>query len=620
MTEFYVDMRDLRFNLFDFLNVGSMSEHERFADYDAEVMDDVLGMAEAQAKELLAPINQSGDEEGLKLVDGKVITPKGFKEAYKEFAKAGWVGLTHNEPDYGGQGFPFVMGAAVDDLFIGANLSFFFTPGLSSGAARMISAFGTKEQKDAYLEKMLSGAWGGTMALTEPNAGSAVPDLKTTATPTDREGIYKIKGQKIFITSGEHDMTENIVHAVLARIDGDPPGSKGVSLFIVPKLRPKLLPNGKVDIGEPNDVTCVGIEEKLGIHASPTTQLAFGDEDDCEGWLLGGQGNGLRCMFQMMNEARIGVGLQGESMANVAYQQAKRYAAERVQGVAIQNMRDVNAPRVPIIEHPDVRRMLASMKATAEGARALCLYGAFCADQAELAEGKEAQKWEYQAEILTPIIKAWCSDEGFRVAETGVQVLGGYGYVREYGLEQILRDVKIASIYEGTNGIQALDLLGRKVGRKGGVMLMTMLNRINGFLKGNAEGPFAAEVAKLAEARDALAKTAMGFAKRSMKGDVLYGALYAVPFLQMFGDVAVAWLLLEHAQKAHEMFVARAAKLGVDPEGEGFAAKLADDAELAFLHGKCKSAKFFVWNVLPRLHARKATIDSNDTSALEMVF
>ena len=299
MSEFYADMRDIRFNLFDFLDLGGLTKHERYQDFDTEVMSDVLDMAFTQSAEVLYPINESGDRQGVKLVDGKVVMPDGFDKAYKLFSESGWNALSF-PPEHGGQGFPFALHIASQELFTAANVNFMFTPGLTHGSMGLVAEFGSDAQREVYLQNMLDGKWSGTMCLTEPSVGTAVPDLLTTATPVEgKEGFYKIKGQKIFISSGDHELAENIVHMVLGRVAGDPPGHRGISLFIVPKY--KLDAKGKTT-SERNDVTCVGVEEKLGIHGSATCQLNFGDDDGCEGWLIGGQGNGLRCMFKMMNE------------------------------------------------------------------------------------------------------------------------------------------------------------------------------------------------------------------------------------------------------------------------------------------------------------------------------
>jgi alkylation response protein AidB-like acyl-CoA dehydrogenase len=608
LSEYYSDLRDLRFTLFDVLEVGSLSESERFAHADVELFDDVLLAADDQARELLHPLNESGDRKGVRLEKGRVITPEGWTEAYRIFAQMGWHVLI-TEPEIGGQGLPHVLHVAVGELFSAGNMSFGFTPGLTTGVIGLVNSFGPQWMRDFYLPKLVSGEWAGTMCLTEPGAGSAVPDLKSSATAIEgTEDAYKIKGQKIFISSGDHDFTDNIIHAFLARVEDDP----SISLFLVPRQRPEG--DGFVF----NDVTTVGIEEKLGIHASPTCSLSFGDDDDCTGWLIGERGKGLRCMFQMMNGARLEVATQAYGLANLAYQRSVRYAKERVQGVTVQDLRKKDAARVAIIEHPDVRRMLMQMKALAEGARALGLYAGFCADRVEIAvDEKEQKRWHHQLEIITPIAKAWASDESFKVAELGIQVHGGYGYCSEYGMEQILRDTKITSLYEGTNGIQALDLLGRKVARGGGVMMMTMLNEVNRFLNGPAkDGDFAVEITALSKARDGIVKVAMEFAQRSMKGDIQYSALHASPFLQMFGDLLVCWRLLEAAVVASKRYDARLQKIDVDSLDEELGNVLQDDEEARFLHGKIATARFFTHQILPRVHARQMSIESDDRSAL----
>lgn len=616
MAEFYADMRDLRFNLFDVLNIGALSKNPRFADADPATMNDILDAAEQQSREILFPCNADGDKIGVKFSNGKVTMPPGFKEAYKAFSESGWNGLSFR-PEEGGQGFPFSLHIASQELFTAANVNFMFTPGLTHGSVGLVLEFGTEEQKELYAEKMISGEWAGTMCLTEPNAGTAVPDLRSTAKPIEgKPGFYKIKGQKIFISSGDHEMTENIVHMVLARVEGDPADSRGVSLFIVPKF--KIDAKGKI-LGS-NDVTCVGVEEKMGIHGSATCQLSFGDEGECEGWLIGGQGEGLRCMFKMMNEARIAVGLQGVALSNLSYQRAVRYAKERIQGTRLADMRKADPERVAIIEHADVKRMLSYMKAIGEGGRALMLYGAYCLDQAAMAEDEKTRNhWHYQVEILTPIVKAWCSEEGYKACTLGMQVFGGYGYCREYGMEQLVRDVKIATIYEGTTGVQAMDLIGRKISRGGGVMMMAMLNEVNKLVNGPAkEGQFAAELAAIAKSRDALAGAAMGFAQLGAKGDMDFPALHSVRFLEMFGDVLVAWQFMVQAQKAQELLDARLASKGVD--ASGLKALIEDDSEARWLFNKIQTAKFFVHQVLPRVIANAASIKNPDRSALEIAF
>jgi alkylation response protein AidB-like acyl-CoA dehydrogenase len=365
VAEFEANLRDIKFNLFDFLDVKGLTESDAFSDYDEEMFNDILLVSLDQATNLLAPLNASGDEIGLTFENGRVKLPAGWKAAYDTYCASGWNGGTVPIA-MGGQGLPRSVYAGSQEMFISANTSFLFMPGLTAAALDILVGFGTSDQKAKYLEKMMTGEWSGTMCLTESNAGTAVPDLRSVATPiADRDGFYHIKGQKIFISAGDHDLTDNIVHMVLARVGDD----EGVSLFLVPRMRD----DGAGGLTF-NDVTTVGIEDKLGIHCSPTCSLSFGDEGDCEGWLIGERAKGLKCMFIMMNEARIAVGVQAVGLASAAYLKAVSYAKERIQGVRIEDIRKRDAPRVAIIEHPDVRRNLMYMKSMAEGARAICIY------------------------------------------------------------------------------------------------------------------------------------------------------------------------------------------------------------------------------------------------------
>jgi hypothetical protein len=419
------------------------------------------------------------------------------------------------------------VGIAAAEMFVGACCSFTTYPGLTRGAANLIQSFGTPEQKKLFLENMYSGKWTGTMCLTEPQAGSAVGDIKTMA---KKDGDhYLIQGTKIFITAGEHDLAENIIHAVLARTENAPPGVKGLSLFIVPKIR--VNPDGS--LGEPNDVNCGGIEHKMGIKGSATCTLNFGDEGKCHGYLLGQEGQGIQLMFQMMNEARLGVGLQGFALGNLAYLYALKYAKERIQGVEITRMKDPTAPRVPIIKHPDVRRMLMTMKAYTEGLRALIYRAAYYADLAKVAtDPQEKEFCENMVDLMIPVVKAYSTDIAFRLTEWAIQIHGGYGYCGEYPVEQLCRDVKITSIYEGTNGIQAMDLVGRKLSLKKGALFLGWMKEINGFIeKYKNHGHLGSAVSQLEQAKNTLVNVARQFGKAAAGGDILFPMLHACPFL-----------------------------------------------------------------------------------------
>lgn len=619
MPEYYVDERDIKFQLFEYLEVEKLLESDVYKQFSKEEFEMVIGEAIKFAKTALAPINKLGDEVGVKFENGKVIMPDEFKSVYNKYAEAGWIGISSN-PEFGGQGFPQVIGTSTAEVFVGANVSFTMAPGLTKAAADLLEDFGTEEMKNLYIPKMLSGEWCGTMCLTEPQAGSAVGDLTTAAKPTGKPGEYLISGTKIFITFGEHDLTPNIIHLVLARIEGAPKGIKGVSLFLVPKYR--VNPDGS--LGEFNDITCSGIEHKMGIHASPTCTLNFGDNGNCIGYIIGEPNQGIKYMFKMMNEARIGVGLQGQALAAAAYQLALRYAHERIQGVDIREMKNVDAPRVPIIVHPDVRRMLLYQKAYVEGLRGLLYKAALFGDLIKInkASGNEdeAEKYQDLLDLFTPICKAYSSDYAFRCIELALQVYGGYGYSEEYGIEQYLRDSKIASIYEGTNGIQALDLLGRKIAIKGGLLFMRYMTELNSFIDANKDNAvFAKEFKVLERARDVLAETTMSFGQMSMSGNLLYPVLHAYPYLEMFGHIAVSHVLLEQALVAAKKLDALFASKGASTD-EAKRALIKEHPDAKFYYGKVETAKFFVHYVLPHVFAISETIKSNNTSALDIEF
>ena len=458
--------REQNFVLKHIAEIGELAEHERFAGASDDMVEAIVeGIGQFAAGEF-APINRIGDTVGAKWDDGKVTMPEGFKQAYAQFVEGGWASIDGAE-DFGGQGLPYSLSALILETCGAANFAFTLCPMLSFGAIEAIHVHGSDEQKAQYLPNLISGAWTGTMNLTEPQAGSDVGALRSTAEPItegEHAGKYRIKGQKIYITFGEHDLTDNIIHLVLARTPGAPEGTRGISLFIVPKYH--LDAGGKP--GAPNDVTCVSIEHKIGIHASPTCVMAYGEQDECIGEMIGGEFGGMKAMFTMMNNARINVGSQGVQIAERATQQASQFAAERIQSARAGS--GDKAP-VAIIEHPDVRRMLLRSKALTQAARALLYYATSSVDRATL--GIEGAK--SRAEILTPLIKGYGTDIGNEVASIGVQVHGGMGFIEETGAGQHFRDARIAPIYEGTNGIQAADLVGRKLGLDGGEAMATLI-------------------------------------------------------------------------------------------------------------------------------------------------
>jgi hypothetical protein len=612
--DYLYDLRESHFVLFEHLRVQQLFDLPAFANLEMADVEMLLSEGLRFAQRVLAPANAAGDREGCRWEDGKVYVPRAFHEAFQQQVAAGWMGIS-TDPAYGGQGVPFCVGAAIGEMFVGANCSLSMIAGLTRAAATLLASHGSKEMKRRYVRPLIEGRWSGTMCLTEPHCGTALGDIKTTA--YRRDGKYYLRGQKIFITGGEHDLTENIIHLVLARVEGGSPGTKGLSLFVVPKYR--VSSDGAV--GEFNDVSCSGIEKKLGIHASPTCQLMFGDGNDCQGELIGEEEQGLKIMFDMMNSARIGVGLQGVALGSWAYLSALRYARERIQGPEMKNFRDPTAPSVPIVRHPDVRRMLATMKAYVEGGRALLLHTAMCLDL--ITHGDDAalrDRLSGRVELLTPLCKAWCSDTGFEVATLALQTYGGHGYLKDYPIEQLLRDVKIASIYEGTNGVQAIDLLGRKIGRQGGALFMQLMSDIKQFVAAQRQNnPLAEAVAALDRHRQRLEEITMGFAAQQMSGDMEYPLLSATGYLRMLGNLVVGWLLLEQAAVATGALKELAAEAGAGSPPTS-AAVLNENPDGQFYDNKIKTARYFISNLLSQNEHLAAAISSGDRSPLAMHF
>jgi alkylation response protein AidB-like acyl-CoA dehydrogenase len=610
-TEFSVNKRDIQFVLYEQMSVDDLCKLPAYSECNRELFEMVIDEAIKMATDVMAPLNAVGDHEGLKFEDGKVTTPAQFKPAWRKFAEGGWIGMVH-DPEVGGQGMPHVLKFVAEEIFSGANVAFFLTSILTEGAAHLIDKFGTQEQRKAYCEKMYTGAWTGDMCLTEPSAGSDVGNLKTTARKNGDH--YLISGSKIFITSGEHDLAPNVIHPVLARIEGAPGGTKGISLFLVPTY----LVNPDGSLGERNDVVCGGIEHKMGIKASPTCTLNFGDEGKCKGWLLGEENTGMRLMFQMMNEARLGVGIQGLGLAGAAYLSALGYSQERTQGPAWNAPKD--DARALIVTHPDVRRMLMRMKAFVDGMRSLMYAVARYIDlSTHAADEKERERYSHYIELLTPICKAYGSDMGFRVNEIAIQVYGGYGYCQEYPVEQYCRDQKISSIYEGTNGIQALDLLGRKVGGKGGLYFKEYLELLDGLIRENKGHRQLGElVGKLDQAKNELIKVTLKFGEL-MGSDPVLPLLGATPYLEAFGHVVVSYYLLDAAVKAAAKLNAICDEQGAKDE-QSRVRLLENNTEAAFYHGRVASARYFVHNVLPEVFALSAGMLSGDKSAMEVVY
>ncbi len=612
--EYLYDLREIQFLLFEHLRVQRLFELPRFSAFEPGDVDMLLSEGLRFAQKVLSPANSTGDHEGCHWDAGQVTVPRVFHHAYRQQCAAGWMAVS-TEPEFGGQGLPFAVGAAIGEMFVGSNCSLSMVAGLTRAAASLLIERGTPAMKKRYARKLVEGEWGGTMCLTESHCGTALGEIKTTA--KKRDGKYYLRGQKIFITGGEHDLTPNIVHLVLARVEGAPVGTKGLSLFVVPKMRVDDAGN----LAEANDVFCSGIEKKLGIHASPTCQLMFGDNDNCQGELIGEEQQGLRIMFDMMNSARIGVGLQGVALGSWAYLAALNYSRERRQGPEMKNFKDPTAPSVPIVRHPDVRRMLATMKAYVEGGRALLLHTAMCLDlMTDSSDAAEREHLNGRVELLTPICKAWCSDTGFETANLALQTFGGHGYLEDYPVEQLLRDVRIASIYEGTNGVQALDLLGRKVGRQGGALFMQLMADIKQFIQAHEHSTdLASSLAALGRHRQVLEETTMSFAMQQMSGDMEYPLLSATPYLRMFGNVVVGWLLLEQAVIAQAALDRLYAELNAEtPEAK---AKIhSEPGDGQFYDNKIKSAQFFAAQLLSQNDHLSTAIQSKDRSALDMHF
>jgi len=592
MAKELVDMRDARFVLFEQLGVDKCLAPELRADYDLETLGMILTEAEKLATTALAPTNKDGDRLGCRLAAGKVIVPDSFQKAYELVCEGGW-NVVSDAREVGGQGLPKTIEICCRELFEAANVAFSNYMNLTHGAAKLIEIFGTPEQKKTYLDRMYRGAWGGTMCLTEAEAGTDVGAIKTSAV-RNPDGSYRIKGTKTFITGGDQNLTENILHMVLARIEGAPAGTRGLTLFLVPKVRVR---DG--GLGEPNDVVCTGIEEKMGCHGSSTCTLNFGDEDACIGYRIGEEQQGIQVMFHMMNEARQIVGSQGLALGSAAYLQALAYAKERLQGVHFSRVREPEAARVPILEHPDVRAMLLRMKATVEGCRALVYYHAHCMDRAETASSKEERvRWQGMVELLTPVCKAYTTDRGFEVCSLAVQVLGGYGYCQEYPVEQSLRDERITSIYEGTNGVQALDLATRKIVMKKGELLRVFLEEIDRTLERARTAAVApACVSRMEGCRKLLEEAARALSLELASEEAGSALFKASAFLDFFGDIALGWQWLWQMTLAEQALGARLAAAGKSMADLDW--RSPPDVDRAFYAGKVQTGRFYLERLLP---------------------
>lgn len=574
MSEYTPPLDDMKFTLKQVVDVDSLAEFPSFADIGLESLNDLLDEAGRFFNEVISPTNRTGDLEGSSLnSDGSISTPTGFKEAYAQYVDAGW-GAISFDPEYGGGGFPWLVGIAVTEMLTAANMALSLNPMLTQGSIHALTAHGDSNQKLTWLPKLITGEWAGTMNLTEPHAGSDVGALTTKAERQDN-GTYKITGQKIFITWGEHDLTENIVHLVLARTPDAPPGTKGISLFIVPKY----MVNEDGTLGEANDVKCISIEHKLGIHASPTCVLQFGENGGAEGYLVGDENSGMRYMFTMMNQARLAVGLEGLSVADRSYQQALEYALERRQG---RREGTAKGDSALIIEHPDVRRMLMTMKSYIEAMRCLIYLNAKSIDVAHNHPEETArERGKELTDLLTPLSKGWCTDLGNEITSLGIQVHGGMGFVEETGAAQHYRDIRIAGIYEGTNGIQAIDLVGRKLGMRDGEVVYELLSEIDSTITILLDNDMKEIGSSLQDANESL-RAASTWLLENGGGGSDAGLAGATPYLRMFGTTVGGWLLAKSALRAQEL-------LSEEPEN------------VSFLEAKVETALFFAQQLLPQV-------------------
>jgi alkylation response protein AidB-like acyl-CoA dehydrogenase len=593
------DDRDLKFVLFEQIDIKRLLSYEAYKDFSEDDFGMIIDEAIKVCREVLGPTMQDGDREGCSYQDVTVKVPAPFHECWKVMAENGWIGASSN-PEFGGQGLPAVVGGLIGELFTGANLAFMTYPGLAVGNGRLIENFGTDEDKALFIEKMYTGVWGGTMCLTEPDAGSDVGWLRTKAIPdpgSDDPRIYKIQGTKRFITCGEHDLAENIIHLLLARIEGAPQGTKGISLFIVPKIW--VNPDGS--LGERNDVICGGIEHKMGIQGSSTCTLNFGENGNCRGILLGEPNTGMAKMFQMMNEARIGCGIQALGLTASAYDTARQYARERVQGPPFTNR---HSNRVPIIQHEDVRRMLMNLKSGIEAMRAVIAKLMYFIDQAQHDPDEAArEKAEYRVDLLTPLVKAYFSDAGYELIRDAIQVLAGVGFCSEFPVEQYARDIKIVSIWEGTSYIQSLDLVGRKLSIKGGKVFQEWIEEVMAFTaKHKDDAEFGRDFKLLFKAAQATAGFTMRYLQYFKEGRLALIPLTCSRFLECFAETVLGEAILQQG------LIAREKLAGVE----------ANSADGIFYRGKVETAKYFCRNILPKVFARHTMLEQEDTSALDI--
>jgi acyl-CoA dehydrogenase len=590
MPVYKAPVEDVLFLLNDVFHIERFANLPGFADASPDAIAAILGESAKFCEEVLAPLNRIGDRQGCRRHDdGSVTTPEGFKDAYRRFVDGGWVGISVPQ-EFGGLGLPMALTQAVNEFLASANMAFAMYPGLAQGTIAALIAHGTAEQKALYLPKLVTGEWCGTMNLTEPQCGTDLGLVRTKAVRQD-DGSYRITGTKIFISAGEHDLTENIVHLVLARIEGAPAGTRGLSLFVVPKF----LPSTDGSLGPRNAVSCGSIEEKMGIHGNATCVMNY---DGAQGWLVGEANRGLPAMFVMMNEARLGVGVQGLALSEVAYQNAAQYARDRLQGRALTGPAFKDKPADPIIVHPDVRRTLMTIRAFNEAARALVLWTALRADVAHRSDNeKDRRAADDHMGLLTPVIKGVLTDLGFANAVAAQQMFGGHGYIQEWGMEQFVRDARIPMIYEGANGIQGLDLVGRKLGKDAGRAAMSFFGEVQGYIKERANDPTMKPFTEpLGKSIGHLQAATMWFAQNALAKPDNAGA-GATDYMHLFGLVTLGYMWCLIAQAAN-------AKLAEDTSGR--------------MKAKLTTARFFMERMLPETAAQLARIQAGAASVMEM--
>jgi len=597
MAQQLIDKRDLEFVIWEQMETLSVLENKKYNTLNKKTCEMIINEARALAIKEILPTLALGDKQGVRFEDGKVKVPDSFREPHKNILDGEWQTVVLDS-DMGGQGLPGAISYACGEYFQAANYALIGYAWMGTGTAKMIHLYGTSEQKKTYIPSLVSGKWGGTMLLTESGAGSDVGAIETTAVKND-DGTYTLSGNKIFITNGEHDLCENIIHPVLARIEGDPPGTKGISIFIVPKY----LVNEDGTQGSRNDIVCTGVEEKHGIHGSATCSMAMGTKGKCTGYLLGEEKQGMAIMFNMINGSRMSTGLQGLSNASAAYLLAVNYARQRVQGRKLEDFKDRGAPSVPIIEHPDVRRNLLWMKSHVEGMRSFFHYLVSCKTKSELEKTPEArQDYSDLFELLTPSIKDYLAVKGHEVCIQAIQVFGGAGYTQDYLVEQYARDCKITSIYEGTSGIQAGDMLARKIGRNNGKVFQNLVKEMALTIGRAKEAEDLIELADDFEAAvKKLEKVAASILKKSCSLEFKAAYAHSLPFLNVIGDTIMAWMLLWRAAIASEKLLKGARK-----------------KDQTFYAGQIKTAQFYIKTILPEVMGKMNAIENGNPAAIEI--